>query len=472
MADFIGRKEELRELESLYDFKGKRTCAVYGLRRLGKTTLLSEFCKGKRSVFLMMAPGSERQNLDAIQEEMSRILGRRVEYGTFPEFLSDLADYCHEAKTVVVIDELPFLLDSAPHVAGYLQNFIDVRMRDEETVLIVCGSSVSSMEKETTDPTRPLYNRFRFRIHLQPLSFEECCQFHPGMSDADLARMYLTFGGSPFYHEGITGATYEEVIKDAYLGRNAFLRDEARSIVLELRNSESCMAILDAISSGTTSIKGIAEYTKMNRDTCKRCLDEMEYMGLVSRLVPMCGAPKHPVYYIRNGVVRFHYDVINRSRMVMLNRGPDAVYQQIRGRIDTFLGMRFEDMCSDYVAMNYPCVKIGRCWGNFINLDAGLDEVGDIDVVAAIQAREGRVHLFGECKFSRRPVGFPEYNKLERRVESLDGDYAVKYAMFSLSGFEEDFRDFAETNGIMLVGLDELMGRAPVPPLFRDEGPQ
>ena len=33
--------------------------------------------------------------------------------------------------------------------------------------------------------------------------------------------------------------------------------------------------------------------------------------------------------------------------------------------------MRFEDMCSDYVAMNYPCVKIGRCWGNFINLDTG-----------------------------------------------------------------------------------------------------
>ena len=117
MADFIGRKEELRELESLYDFKGKRTCAVYGLRRLGKTTLLSEFCRGKRSVFLMMAPGSERQNLDAIQEEMSRILGRGVEYGTFPEFLSDLADYCHESKTVVVIDELPFLLDSEPHVA-------------------------------------------------------------------------------------------------------------------------------------------------------------------------------------------------------------------------------------------------------------------------------------------------------------------------------------------------------------------
>ena len=34
-----------------------------------------------------------------------------------------------------------------------------------------------------------------------------------------------------------------------------------------------------------------------------------------------------------------------------------------------------------------------------------------------------------------------------------------------MSGFEEDFRDFAETNGIMLVGLDELTGRSPAPSL-------
>lgn len=471
MCQFIGREEELRELEAMYRSRGKRTAAVYGRRRLGKTTLLKEFCRDKRHVFLMMAPGSERQNLDAIQDEMSRIHGRKIRYESFPEFLSDLADYCHVSKTVVVIDELPFLLDSAPHVAGYLQSFIDLRMDGEETMLIICGSSVSSMEKETNDPTRPLYNRFRLRLRLQPLTFGECCLFHPSMSDADKARMYLTFGGSPYYHEGVDSETFREAIIDGYLRGNAFLRDEARNVVQELKGSESCMAVLDAISSGRTSIKDISEYTDIQRDSCKRLIDNMEGMGLVSHLVPMCGAPKNPVYYIREGIVRFHYDVVNRSRMIMLNSDPDIVYDQIRGRIDTFLGRRFEDLCADYVARNYPCTKLGKCWGNFVVLDDYQEEPGDIDVVAIIQTREGRFDLFGECKFSRKPVGFSEYNKLERRVESLDGDYAVKYAMFSLSGFEDDFREFAENTGVLLIGLDELVGRRPAPPLVPEPVP-
>ncbi len=152
---------------------------VYGRRPLGKTALLKEFCRSKRHVFLIMAPDSERQNLDAIQDEMSRIHGYKVRYENFPEFLGDLTDCCYDSKTVVVMDELPFLLDAAPHVARYLQIFIDLRMDGEETMLIVCGSSVSSMDKETSDPVRPLYNRFRLRLMLQPLTFEECCQFIP-----------------------------------------------------------------------------------------------------------------------------------------------------------------------------------------------------------------------------------------------------------------------------------------------------
>lgn len=463
---FVGRQEELRELEALYNFDGKRTCAIMGRRRTGKTSLIEEFCRDKRSVFLMMAPGSERQNLDSIEEAMGAVLGREVRYGTFPQFLSELADYCREERTVVVIDELPFILDNAPHVAGYLQNFIDFQMRETETVFIVCGSSVSSMERETADPTRPLYHRFRVRIHMGPMTFSDCCLFHPNMSDIDKARMYLTLGGIPFYHEGLTQETFREAVTSAYLGKNAFLKDEARNVLLEFRNTELCMAILDAVSSGATGLKGISERVGVQKDTCKRCIDDLEHHGILSHLTPMCGAPKHPVYYIRDGLVRFFYDVINRSRMMLINRDPDTAYSMIEGRIDTFLGKRFEDMCSDYIAENYPCIKVGKCWGSFLNVEDGETEDGDIDVVATIQTRNGRIDLFGECKFSRNRVGFTEYNKLERRVEGLNADLAVRYVLFSASGFESDFAEFADINGILLIGLDELIGRRPAPSLF------
>ncbi len=278
------------------------------------------------------------------------------------------------------------------------------------------------------------------------------------MSDADNVRMYLTFGGSPYYHEGIDKGTFREAIINSYLKGNTFLREEARNMVQEMKGSGSCMAILDAISSGRTSVKDIAEYTNIQRDSCKRLIDSMGGgMRMVSHLTPTCRSPKYPVYYIREGIMRFHYDVVNRCRMIILNDDPDLVYDRIRERVDTFLGKRFEDLCADYVASNYPCTKLGRCWGSFMTPDEYSDEPG--------KTLEGRFDLFGECKFSRKPVGFTEYNRLERRVEGLDGDYVVKYAMFSLSGFDDDFRDFAETNGVLLIGMDEFMGRCPVPPL-------
>lgn len=462
---FVGRRDELMELEGLLGSNGRRACAIYGRRQTGKTSLIEEFCKDKRSVFLMMVPGSERQNLDHIQDAMSTVLGRDVSYETFPQFISDLTDYCRQEPTIVVFDELPFLLDKAPHVAGYLQNFIDIRMKGTETTLIVCGSSISSMEKETSDPSRPLYNRFRLRMHIEPMSFEDVCMFHPTMSDTDKVRMYLTFGGMPAYHEWLTQDTYKDAVMAGYLGRNAYLREETRNMMLKFRNSELCMSILEAVSSGASRLNEIADRAGVQKDTCRRCIEELEHFGILSRMTSMCGSPKHPVYYIRDAAVRFFFDVIDRSRTVRINRDPEAVYSNIKGRIDTFLGRRFEDMCSEYVARNYPCVKIGRCWGTFLNVDSGISEDGDIDIAASVLTDNGRVDLFGECKFTSKRTGFTEFKKLETRVSGLDGDLAVRYIMFSISGFEEDFAEFARMNGILLVGLDEIMGRTPAPSL-------
>ncbi|MBP7892924.1 MAG: ATP-binding protein, partial [Firmicutes bacterium] len=48
---FLGRINELNELNSMYAESGFRFVAIYGRRRVGKTALISEFCKGKDCIF-------------------------------------------------------------------------------------------------------------------------------------------------------------------------------------------------------------------------------------------------------------------------------------------------------------------------------------------------------------------------------------------------------------------------------------
>ncbi|MCD8148774.1 MAG: AAA family ATPase [Clostridiales bacterium] len=50
---FIGRERELKRLNAMYQSDRLEVAIVYGRRRVGKTTLINEFCKEKRTVFLL-----------------------------------------------------------------------------------------------------------------------------------------------------------------------------------------------------------------------------------------------------------------------------------------------------------------------------------------------------------------------------------------------------------------------------------
>ena len=65
---FVGRKSELKTLEALYA-SGRFECVViYGRRRVGKTSLIHEFIKGKDSIFYTGLETDSNENL----EHMSR----------------------------------------------------------------------------------------------------------------------------------------------------------------------------------------------------------------------------------------------------------------------------------------------------------------------------------------------------------------------------------------------------------------
>ena len=55
---FIGRERELATLERLYRKSGFQFPAIYGRRRVGKTTLISRFVEDKPTVFFTAIEGN------------------------------------------------------------------------------------------------------------------------------------------------------------------------------------------------------------------------------------------------------------------------------------------------------------------------------------------------------------------------------------------------------------------------------
>ena len=120
MVRLIGRDMEVQELEAFVSDPTVRGCAVYGVRQVGKTTLLRHVASGHRSVYIQAVKGSE----ETIVERAMSYVRESFTVQDGPKTLSGLLDtigvICSEAPTLVIIDEYPYMSKSLKHADSML----------------------------------------------------------------------------------------------------------------------------------------------------------------------------------------------------------------------------------------------------------------------------------------------------------------------------------------------------------------
>ena len=72
---FRGRKRELALLEDFYDSKRFEFLVLYGRRRVGKTELLKEFTKNKKTVFFSAQEKNDSLNLIDFSKTVQNFFG-------------------------------------------------------------------------------------------------------------------------------------------------------------------------------------------------------------------------------------------------------------------------------------------------------------------------------------------------------------------------------------------------------------
>ena len=77
MSKFIDREAEMKTLEQEYKREGSSLVILYGRRRVGKTTLISEFIKNKNAMFFLASEESEVQNRNAFKEKAAALNAQR-----------------------------------------------------------------------------------------------------------------------------------------------------------------------------------------------------------------------------------------------------------------------------------------------------------------------------------------------------------------------------------------------------------
>ena len=462
--EIIGRDSELAFLEGLWQQKGLVTCSVWGRRRVGKSTILDAFKEGKRALYLQGIRGSGYENLSSLSLDISDFLGQELPTFTdFTHLMKMVEDICKEDHTLVIIDELPYLLESSPQASSVIQKSLDRVLKHVDCMFVICGSSISVMRDETENADKPLYGRFEHTLQVKPLSISECRKFHPDMDDETSLRWYCVVGGIPQYHKVSGKRSFQQLIEEKFLAEVGSWRDDAPAVILqEFKGDSTYTGAVKCIADGSVRQSEIADKMKRDRAECKRVLDKLEFVGIVERKNPMAGAPKRPVYVIKDPFIAFHYSVITKNYKLMDgSKSADTVYRITSNDISSHIEHMFETICGEWLDSKYPILERGQWWGK------SDGEFVDIDIVAKILDRNRLIHtLIGECKFSKKPMGFGLYNILISRAKDAGISENVQCMLFSALGFEDDLVEYSKENGIFLVDAEALLGKKEAPLLL------
>ena len=170
----------------------------------------------------------------------------------------------------------------------------------------------------------------------------------------------------------------------------------------------------------------------------------------------------------------FYHNVLLRYRSLTESDDVDYSYDRMKEAIDSFYGLRFEDVCAQYVRSVRKCLWLGNWSGKVRILDEDgcvcrsesgkvLTEDVDLDIVAEILEGTAKTVLVCECEFTRRRSGRREFEELRYRTsEAIENDN-IRYIMFSRSGFTDELVEMAEDRPglhLELVTLDDIAGWA------------
>ena len=200
---FYGREKEIEFLEKLYA-KLPGMVVINGRRRVGKTSIIREFIKDKRSLYFFV---DNNKTIDILIQDFNRQIKNTldlpayVKVDTPEDFLDFLFSYAEDL--VVVFDEFQRFIDIYPAFITQLQNKWDLGGESSRLFIITSGSSVGMMNKIFLEGGAPLFKRADSIMTINPFTPKEIWDYLESLGitkNEEKLKLYLLFGGMIYYY--------------------------------------------------------------------------------------------------------------------------------------------------------------------------------------------------------------------------------------------------------------------------------
>lgn len=453
MTQFIDREEELETLQKEYTRTGSSLVILYGRRRVGKTTLISEFIKDKNALFFLASEESEVQNRNMFRNKVADFIDsdllRNAEIKNWDILFKAIMDTPFSDKPVIVLDEFQYLGKANSAFPSIFQRIWEEILKNNSVMVILCGSLISMMESQTLSYNSPLYGRRTAQIRLKQIPFKYYEKFFPEKDKKELIEMYAVTGGIPKYIELFSeNKDLYDAIQNCVLNRSGYLYDEPHFLLQqEVSDVGSYFSIIRAIAAGNRKLSAISSALEVKATSLTKYLKTLIDLDILEREVPVTESSpeksKKGLYKIKDNYIRFWFAFIYPNMSFIESGHSQIVMDKINNDfIRNHVAFIYEDICKEKMwdlnvhgTWPFNFTKIGRFWDSRTEID-----------IAAIDSN-GNNLILGECKYWKNPVGIEVLQDLEKKSDSVPwerNNRSTWYILFSVSGFTNELKTLAK----------------------------
>ena len=454
---FVGRQEELAELNAKYSSNKFEFTVIYGRRRVGKTYLIQNYIQDKEAIYYMATKTGDL-NLERLSSLLNIKMGLGDSgpvYRNYFDLFKVLANLAKTERLIFVIDEFPYLAEGNPEISTIIQSMCDKEWKDSKLHFILCGSSMSFMRKQVLSAESPLYGRRTSQIRLSPFNFFETKEMLAGMSKEDIAILHAASGGVADYLSYIDlEKSADENLLSLFMRPSGRLYEEPASLLnQELSSPAIYNQILYAMANGATRNIEISDMSRLPSSQLSPYLANLLELDIIKKERPYGSkSNRKTLYFIKDGCFRFYYRYILKYQSQIASGNGESIYFEfIKDDLSNFMGQAFEDITYDILTklnrdISLPGIAgdFGRWWG-YIRRDKGEEE---IDLVG-----EGRTFaFFAEVKWRNRDFSLNEIKKLidKSRWVSLNKEKNY-YIAITKDSFSKDLEVYAHEHDDVLL---------------------
>lgn len=471
----IRREAEIRIMNDLLKSKKSEFLAVTGRRRVGKTYLIENVFKEKICFSVTgIQNGNMKEQLKNFKTKISEysnipmVLDPRNWQEAFLQLKSYLKSLDKKSKTVIFIDELPWIYTKRSNFIQMLAHFWnDYLSKEKHFILIICGSATSWITKKIINDKGGLHNRLTEIIRLMPFKLYEAKDFLKSKSinlnNQELTKIYMAMGGIPFYLEKIRkGESASVAIERICFSEGGALKNEYDNLYKAIfRNSNNHEAIVEVLAKSKNGLtrQEIIKRGKINTGGAyHETMNDLLISGFISEYFPF-GGKKHGIFYKLND----EYTVFYHKFIKANKRYTPGIWNQIAASqaYKIWMGYAFESICLKHIAQIKDALGISGVYTEISSIRVeGVKKEPGFQIDLIIDRKDATINLCeikyyaGSFKIDKsyarklidRKQLFIEHTKTKKQVfNTLITNYGVFENKYSLQIVENE------------VVLDDLM---------------